>query len=70
MEKIDTATRAKERIMFGLRMREGVLRAEFGGAESQLGQLAANGLAFEEDGRVRLTARGKLVADSVAGMLA
>ena len=70
MEKIDPATRAKERIMFGLRMREGVLRAEFGGAESQLGQLAANGLAFEEDGRVRLTARGKLVADSVAGMLA
>jgi oxygen-independent coproporphyrinogen-3 oxidase len=68
METLDTATRAKERIMFGLRMREGVLRAEFGGAESQLGQLAAHGLAFEEEGRVRLTARGKLVADSVAGM--
>ena len=68
MEKIDAATRAKERIMFGLRMREGVLRAEFGAAESQLGQLAAHGLAFEEDGHIRLTARGKLVADSVAGM--
>jgi oxygen-independent coproporphyrinogen-3 oxidase len=68
METLDAATRTKERIMFGLRMREGVLRAEFGGAESQLGQLAANGLAFEERGRVRLTARGKLVADSVAGM--
>jgi len=68
MEKIDAATRTKERIMFGLRMREGVLRAEFGGAGPQLGQLAAHGLAFEEDGRVRLTARGKLVADSVAGM--
>ena len=68
MEKIDAATRTRERIMFGLRMREGVLRAEFGGAESQLGQLAAHGLAFEEGGRVQLTARGKLVADSVAGM--
>jgi oxygen-independent coproporphyrinogen-3 oxidase len=68
MEKIDAATRTRERIMFGLRMREGVLRAEFGGAESQLGQLAAHGLAVEEDGCVRLTARGKLVADSVAGM--
>ena len=68
METLDPATRTKERIMFGLRMREGVLRAEFGGAESQLGQLVANDLAFEEDGRVRLTARGKLVADSVAGM--
>jgi len=68
IEKIDAATRTRERIMFGLRMREGVLRAEFGAAESQLGQLAANGLAFEEGGCVRLTARGKLVADSVAGM--
>jgi oxygen-independent coproporphyrinogen-3 oxidase len=71
METLDPATRAKERIMFGLRMREGVLRAEFGGADSQLDQLAelaANGLAFEAEGRVRLTARGKLVADNVAGM--
>ncbi len=68
IETLDAATRAKERIMFGLRMREGVLRAEFGGAERQLGQLAAHGLAFEEGGRVRLTARGQLVADSVAGM--
>jgi oxygen-independent coproporphyrinogen-3 oxidase len=68
METLDAATRTRERIMFGLRMREGVLRAEFGAAESQLGQLAAHGLAFEEDGHIRLTARGKLVADSVAGM--
>ena len=68
METLDTATRTKERIMFGLRMREGVLRAEFSGAESELGRLAAHGLAFEEEGRVRLTPRGQLVADSVAGM--
>jgi len=71
LEDLDAATRAKERIMFGLRMREGVARAEFGGDPAQLQQLAelaTNGLAFEQEGRVRLTPRGKLVADSVAGM--
>lgn len=68
LETLDPATRTKERIMFGLRMREGVARTEFDGAEPQLNQLAANGLAFEQDGRVRLTPRGQLVADGVAGM--
>ena len=68
METLDTATRAKERIMFGLRMREGVARAEFGSDAARLKELAVNGLAFEEAGRVRLTPRGQLVADSVAGM--
>jgi oxygen-independent coproporphyrinogen-3 oxidase len=68
METLDAATRTKERIMFGLRMREGVARSEFGEDEARLNDLAANGLAFEENGRVCLTPRGKLVADSVAGM--
>jgi oxygen-independent coproporphyrinogen-3 oxidase len=71
LETLDPATRAKERIMFGLRMREGVARAEFGGDAArlkELTELATNGLAFEAEGRVCLTARGKLVADSVAGM--
>ena len=68
LENLDTATRTKERIMFGLRMREGVARAEFGNDAAQLKELAAHGLAFEEGGRVRLTPRGQLVADSVAGM--
>jgi oxygen-independent coproporphyrinogen-3 oxidase len=68
IEEIDAATRGRERIMFGLRMRDGVARSEFGDAAPQLGQLAEHGLAVEEDGRVRLTARGKLVADSVAAM--
>jgi len=68
LETLDPATRTKERIMFGLRMREGVARTEFGGDTVQLKELAAHGLAFEQDGRVHLTARGKLVADSVAGM--
>jgi oxygen-independent coproporphyrinogen III oxidase len=68
LETLDPSTCTKERIMFGLRMREGVARAEFGNDAARLKELAANGLAFEEEGHVRLTARGKLVADSVAGM--
>jgi oxygen-independent coproporphyrinogen-3 oxidase len=67
-ETLDTATRARERIMFGLRMREGVALEEFGHATSRLKELETNGLAFEEEGRVRLTSRGQLVADSIAGM--
>ena len=68
LETIDPATRTKERIMFGLRMREGVARAEFEGQDVRLRELATHGLAIEEEGRVRLTPRGQLVADSVAGM--
>jgi len=67
IEEIDAATRAKERIMFGLRMREGVPRELFSDA-AQLQGLEADGLAVEAEGRVRLTPRGQLVADSVAGM--
>jgi oxygen-independent coproporphyrinogen-3 oxidase len=68
LEQIDPATRGRERIMFGLRMREGVARQEFGGDLRPLDQLAAEGLAFEENNRIRLTPRGQLVADSVAEM--
>ncbi len=68
LETLDAATRARERIMFGLRLREGVARTEFGDDPAQLAELAANGLAFEDGGRVRLTPRGQLVADSVAAM--
>jgi len=67
LEKIDESTRTKERIMFGLRMREGVARELFPDA-TQLRKLETDGLAYEENGRVRLTPRGQMVADSVAGM--
>jgi oxygen-independent coproporphyrinogen-3 oxidase len=67
-ERIDDATRARERIMFGLRMREGVARAAFTGQARQLREMEMGGLAFEEAGRVRLTPRGRLVADSVAAI--
>jgi oxygen-independent coproporphyrinogen-3 oxidase len=65
-EVLDAATRGKERIMFGLRMREGVARAEFSGADVALGRLEQDGLTEEKGGRVYLTSRGQLVADSVA----
>ncbi len=65
-EELDQATRAKERIMFGLRMREGVDRQEFAGADAELRRLATEGLTVEEAGRVFLTPRGQLLADSVA----
>jgi oxygen-independent coproporphyrinogen-3 oxidase len=68
LEEISAATRAKERIMFGLRMREGVARDEFVLESAQLKNLELEKLAFEEDGRVKLTPRGQLVADSVAAM--
>ena len=68
VEELDAATRRRERIMFGLRMREGVARDEFGDDAKQLAELAAHGLAVEEGNRVHLTPKGKLVADSVAGM--
>jgi oxygen-independent coproporphyrinogen-3 oxidase len=67
-ERIDAATRARERIMFGLRMREGVAREAFAGRAKRLRELETGGLAFEEAGRVRLTPRGQLVADSVAAI--
>jgi oxygen-independent coproporphyrinogen-3 oxidase len=65
-EALDAVTRAKERIMFGLRMREGVSRGEFVEADGELRRLAQEGLTIEEAGRVFLTARGRLLADSVA----
>jgi oxygen-independent coproporphyrinogen-3 oxidase len=69
-EEIDAGTRARERIMFGLRMREGVALEEFKpeAQAAELRKLEAHGLAVREEGRVRLTARGLLVADGVAGM--
>jgi oxygen-independent coproporphyrinogen-3 oxidase len=68
MEELDTVIRTKERIMFGLRMREGVARSEFGDDATKLVELSKHGFAFEAESRVHLTPRGKLVADSIAGM--
>ena len=68
-ETLDAATRRKERIMFGLRMREGVTLEEFGKAHlERLQDLRNDGLVAQDNGRVQLTLRGQLVADSIAGM--
>jgi oxygen-independent coproporphyrinogen-3 oxidase len=58
LEELSAATRAKV----------GVARDEFVLEEAKLKKLESDRLAFEEEGRVKLTPRGKLVADSVAAM--
>ncbi|HSI83562.1 MAG: radical SAM family heme chaperone HemW [Candidatus Methylacidiphilales bacterium] len=85
-EEISDEIRQRERIMFGLRMREGValedlVRLASFGAESEGGSasqsaatgvpppedhIVREGLAVREDGRLKLTPRGRLVADSIA----
>jgi oxygen-independent coproporphyrinogen-3 oxidase len=67
-ELLDAGTLTKERIMFGLRMREGVALAAFAGRELDLARLSREGLAIADAERLRLTPRGKLVADSVAAL--
>ncbi len=67
LEEIDAAIRNREKIMFGLRMREGVPLELFTDA-GQLRKLEIDGLTRAENGRVRLTPQGQLVADSVAEM--
>ncbi len=67
LEKIDESIRTREKIMFGLRMREGVTRDLFSDTD-QLLNLERDGLAKEVNGRVLLTLQGQLVADSVAEM--
>ncbi len=70
-EELSEDVRARERLMFGLRMREGIeMPLNF---EKRFTRLAAEGLMelFSESGqqRVRLTRKGQVVADSVAAEL-
>jgi len=67
LEEMTTAIRNREKIMFGLRMREGVAKELFSDT-AQLKKLVMDGLAREENGRISLTPQGQLVADSVAEM--
>lgn len=73
---VDPSTMAIDRVIFGLRMRQGIdwqqLRTqlpheESGRIESELADLVAEGLAISEpDGRIRLSRDGMLVADAIA----
>ena len=61
--------RAAERVMLGLRTAHGIAAEElnlpFGGAEAVLRECAAHGLAAQNAGRWRLTARGFLVSNAI-----
>jgi len=74
-ETLDAATRAGEYVAFGLRMMEGVsapaFRERFGGGlagvwNDELIELQRQELIEWDEDRVRLTARGKMLADEVS----
>jgi coproporphyrinogen III oxidase-like Fe-S oxidoreductase len=69
-EELSEAMQSKERRMFGLRMREGVELDGENVAALPLGKLLEEGLLTQKGGSFQLTSKGRLVADSIAEMLA
>ena len=67
-ETVDEHGRAVERVMLGVRMREGITRA--GLPDDEVARLAAEGLIEARDDRVVLTSDGRLLADAVVRRLA
>lgn len=66
-ERVDEAGRALERVMLGIRTRDGLARA---GLDSEaVASLSGQGLVEASDDRVALTARGRLLADAVVRRL-
>ena len=63
MEYLDEDLRRRERMMFGLRTREGVEEAGF---REEVEGLEAAGYAEHRGGRWRLTEEGLLRADAIA----
>ncbi len=68
-EAVDGPTREVERVMLGLRLRDGVAVAS-PAAAAEAGALAAAGLLQVDAGRVRVTPRGENVLNSIALRLA
>lgn len=65
-ESLDRATRATEATMLGLRLREGIARDQISGdRDESIGDLVDRGWVVIDDGRVRLTEAGRLLADLV-----
>lgn len=65
-ELLDGPTRHEERVLLELRLRDGLPLAELDAAERhRMHEQMGRGLAVEQDGRVRLTVRGRLLADAV-----
>jgi oxygen-independent coproporphyrinogen-3 oxidase len=65
-ETISEKTRTGETLAFGLRTERGIPAKAAAPWEAELVELRALGLLEARDGRLRLTRRGKLMADSVA----
>jgi oxygen-independent coproporphyrinogen III oxidase len=70
IEELTPAIRHRERIMFGLRLSEGVESSWLMPWSAELPSLLAEHLLEARAGRFRLTSRGRLVADSVAAIFA
>jgi oxygen-independent coproporphyrinogen-3 oxidase len=65
-EMISDKTRAGETLAFGLRTARGIPAQAAAPWDADLAELRALGLLETRDGRLLLTRRGKLMADSVA----
>ena len=68
-EILPAATRAAERIAFGLRMNAGLDPARLAGRRELVAGLREEGLLEDHGPRVRLTERGRLLADEIAAEL-
>ena len=65
-EELDEATRAGEIAAFRIRMAEGIPRTDITRWSEAIAEFERIGLLHEVSGNLRLTRRGKLLADSVA----
>jgi len=65
-EQVSERTRAGETLAFGLRTDRGIAAQAAAPWDEELIEMRALGLLEARDGRLRLTRRGKLLADSVA----
>ena len=68
-EILPAATREAEKIAFGLRMNAGIEPARLAGRHELVTGLREEGLLEDHGARVRLTARGRLLADEIAAEL-
>ena len=65
-ESLDAGMRTREAIAFSLRTNRGVAREELAPWREKVEEFGEMGLVETERGRLRLTRRGKMLADSVA----
>jgi oxygen-independent coproporphyrinogen-3 oxidase len=64
-EHLEDATKESERIIFGLRTSDGILRSKIVDHEAELADLEKAGYLEARGDRVRLTRTGRLVADEI-----